>query len=1055
MPRTSLPLNILAPLTMKIRRAGTALVMLALLLASTALLDAQTYTQIKVPGAVETEAHGINAFGQIVGSWQDASGNTHGFLYNAGTFTTIDYPGSDQTTLYAINNAGDIVGDHDASMGFLLKEGIFTSLTNANGWDINNFDFIATGSGFLESNGSAQPIQVPGSQYTLSWGINDAFEIAGTYGDGTRTHGFFYNPAGSYTTVDVPGQADTFGSGINTAGNMVGYYYDSVSIQHGFLYDGVNFTKFDVPSSTNNTYAFRINDFGQIVGRTFVPGNPGFIGFLRTPAGLNPIPHIHQASLPVGSLPGASGFTLTVEGTGFVSGAVVNWNGSHRTTSFQSSEKLTATITAADVASAGTALVTVANPAPGGGSSNTQFFQITAPASTPTFIRTTVPAGSSPQRNIAADFNRDGIMDLAAADGANNKILVSLGNGDGTFQSPVLYGVGKNPSTLIAGDFDNDGKLDIAVGDSDGGIYVLQGNGDGTFHVDSIISVAGAGPWDLAVGDFNGDGRLDLACVNQTDSTISIFLGNGDATFHGDGFFQPPSTLSTNAAPAQMTVGDFNGDGILDLAVANFGSFTGNTVSVFLGNGNGTFKPKVDYDVNLAPLSIVAADFNGDGKLDLAVASSCGSSTPCGRPGVVSILLGNGDGTFEHHTDYPAGSFPYTIVAGDFNGDGKLDVAVSDLDSSQITILAGVGDGTFPTSTTTPASSSPVGLLAADFNRDGEMDLAAGTHGGVDIFLQNSSTSTPITLTLSPATLNFGNLAINATSALKKVTLTNTGMAPLAISSIETTVDFALSSTTCGATLAAKAKCTVSIAFTPQALGPVTGTLTFDDNGPASPQAISLTGTGVAQVSWTPAALTFAIQAVESSSAAKVVTLTNNLPTALSFSGVSFTGTNPGDFVQSNTCGNSVAAKGKCTISVMFTPQATGTRTATLNINDGAGNSPQTVSLTGTGEVQVKLAPASLTFSLQTVGTTSVAKVVTFTNNLPTALSFSGASFTGTNAGEFAQTNTCGSSVPAKGKCTISVKFTPQAKGVRTATLNLNDGAITSSQTIPLKGTGN
>ena len=1052
MLRTSLPSNILEPLIMKIRRAVTAAIMLTLLLATATLLNAQTYTQIKVPGAVETEAHGINAFGQIVGSWQDASGNTHGFLYNAGTFTTIDYPGSEQTTLYAINNAGDIVGDHDASMGFLLKGGVFTTLTNANGWDINNLDLIATGSGFLEPNGIMDPIQFPGSLFTLSWGINDALEIAGTYSDGTRTHGFFYNPAGSYTTVDVPAEADTAGSGINSVGDIVGYYYDAVSIQHGFLYDGVNFTKFDVPSSTNDTYAFRINDFGQIVGRTFVPGNPGMIGFLRTPAGLNPVPHIHQALLPVDSLPGASGFTLTVEGGGFVSGSVVSWNGGHRATSFQSGEKLTATISAADVATARTAVVTVVNPAPGGGSSNPRFFQITSPSETPTFNRTTVTAGSSPQRNIAADFNHDGFTDLAVVDGTNDKVLVIMGNGDGTFQPPVSYQVGKDPSTLIAADFDNDGKLDIAVGDSDGGIYVLQGNGDGTFHVDPIIGVAGAGPWDLAVGDFNSDGKLDLACVNQTDNTISIFLGNGDAIFHGDGFFQPPATIATNAAPAQMTVGDFNGDGILDMAVANFGSFTGDTVSVFLGNGNGTFKPKVDYDVSLAPLSIVAADFNGDGKLDLAVAASCGSSTPCGRPGSVSILLGNGDGTFEHHTDYPAGSFPYTIVAGDFNGDGKLDVAVSDLDSSQVTILAGIGDGTFQSLTTLAASSSPVGLLAADFNGDGEMDLAAGTHDGVDIMLQSSLIAT--TVALSPASLSFGNEAINAVSASKKVTLTNTGTGVLTIDTISPSFNFGISSTTCGPTLAPKARCSVSVSFLPTTQGKFTGVLTFSDSAGNSPQSISLTGTGIAQVSWTPAALTFVKQAVETISVAKIVTLTNNLTSALSFGGVTFTGTNPGDFAQSNTCGSSVAAKSKCTVSVTFSPQATGTRTATLNLNDGATNTPQTVSLTGTGVAQVTWTPASLTFAAQTVDTRSVAKIVTLTNNMPTVLSFSGASFTGTNTGDFAQTNTCGSSVPAKGKCTISVTFTPEAKGTRTATLNLNDNATGSPQSVSLKGTG-
>jgi probable HAF family extracellular repeat protein len=779
---TSLPSNLLRSLIKQLRWAATTVITLTLLLAFTVRLKAQTFMPISYPGAITTEAHGINAFGQIVGSWMDASGNTHGFLFNAGTFTSFDYPGSSQTTPYAINNAGDIVGDHDASMGFLLKGGVFTTI-NGNGWDINNFDFIATGSGFIETNGGTVPIKYPGSINTLSWGINDAFQIAGSYYDGSRTHGFFYNGIG-YSTIDVPGQANTAGSGINTLGEIVGYSLDTFSLQHGFLYDGVSFTQFDFPGSTNNTYAFRINDFGQIVGRTFVPGHPGFIGFLRLPATRNPVPFIRQALVPGTTAPGGTGFTLTVGGTGFVQGAEVNWNGSPRQTSFQNGGRLTATISASDVAAAGTALVTVENPGPGGGTSNPQFLQITTPVPTASFSRSTLTAGSSPQRNIAADFNHDGIMDLAAADASNDQILVMLGNSDGTFQSPVAYRTGNNPSNLIGADFDGDGNLDIAVADYlDNDVIVLQGNGDGTFHWNGIVTLTGSGPWALAVADFNGDGRLDLASANQPGNTISILLGNGDATFHGEGSFQPRADLPTNANPAQIVVGDFNGDGILDMAVANFGAFAGHTVSVFLGNGNGTFKPKVDYAVSLAPLSVVAADFNGDGKLDLAVANSCGSSSPCGRPGSVSMLLGNGDGTFKTHVDYPAGSFPYTIVAGDFNGDGKLDVAVSDLDSSQVMILSGAGDGTFSNSTALAASASPVGLLSADFNRDGEMDLAVGTGAGVDIMLQNAPAQSLASLSLSPATVLGGN------SVTGTVTLSGpapTGGALIALSSRNT-----------------------------------------------------------------------------------------------------------------------------------------------------------------------------------------------------------------------------------------------------------------------------
>ena len=798
MPRTSLSSLTLNSIFIRTRWAGVAAILLALLVAFNMQLKAQTYIPIVYPGAVSTEAHGINAFGVIVGSWTDSSGFIHGFVYNAGVYTSFDYPASSFTTPYAINNAGDIVGDHDASMGFLLKGGIggtFTTLTGANGWDVNNDDFVATGAGFQDTNGNNYAIKYPGSQNTLSWGINDAFQITGSYYDGTRDHGFFYNGSG-YSTVDVPGQANTSGSGVNTLGDIVGYSLDTLSLQHGFLFDGVTYTLFDYPGSTNNTYAFRINDFGHIVGKTFVPGQ-GIIGFLRLPPGLNPIPHIIQAVVPSAGAPGGAGFTITVNGTGFVQGAVVNWNGSARSTSFQNSNQLTATISASDVASAGTALVTVTNPTPGGGTSNSQVFQISAPTPGANFNQTTLTAGTSPQRNIAADFNHDGIIDLAAADGPNNQVLVMLGKGDGTFQSPVSYKVGNNPSSLIAADFDNDGKLDIAVANyNDNDVIVLKGNGDGTFHWNGILTFTGSGPWDLAVGDFNGDSRLDLAVVNSTGGSISILLGNGDATFNGEGSFQPRADFPTNANPGQMTVGDFNGDGFLDLAVANFGGFAGNTVSVLLGNGNGTFKPKVDYATSLAPLSVVAADFNGDGKLDLAVADSCGTSSPCGRPGSLSILLGVGDGTFESHVDYDAGSFPYTVIAGDFNGDGKLDVAISDLDSSQVTILSGVGDGTFQNPVVLPANGSPVGLLAADFNGDGEMDLAVGTGSGIDVMLQYVPVQTIVSLTLNPTSVIGGNTSTGT------VTLSGpapNGGAPIALASSNTGVATVVSPVTVAA----------------------------------------------------------------------------------------------------------------------------------------------------------------------------------------------------------------------------------------------------------------
>ncbi|MGA9498141.1 MAG: SBBP repeat-containing protein [Terriglobales bacterium] len=323
--------------------------------------------------------------------------------------------------------------------------------------------------------------------------------------------------------------------------------------------------------------------------------------------------------------------------------------------------------------------------------------------------------------------------------------------------------------------------------------------------------------------------------------------------------------------------------------------------------------------------------------------------------------------------------------------------------------------------------------------------------------LKISSSGGGAALTLSPATLKFANQAINTTSAPKKVTLTSTGTTNLSLSSIAVTGtdarDFAQTNN-CPATLVPGAKCTVSLTYTPSALGAETASLTVTDNASGSPQDVSLSGTGESQVKWTPASLTFTKQALETTSTAKTVTVTNDLPTALSIISITRAGADPGDFAQTNTCGSSVAAKGKCIISVTFTPQATGTRTATLNINDSANNSPQTVALTGTGEEQVTWTPTSLTFASLAVGTTSAAKNITLTNNLPSALSVGEIVFTGTDTLDFAQTNTCGSSVAAKGKCTISVTFTPQATGTRTATLNINDGANNSPQTVSLTGTG-
>src|SRR2546427_5557743 len=275
----------------------------------------------------------------------------------------------------------------------------------------------------------------------------------------------------------------------------------------------------------------------------------------------NPVPLINQPLVPDATRPGGAGFSLTVNGTGFVSGSVVKWNGSARATTVVSGAQLKATIFSTDIAKAGTAWVKVVNPSPGGGTSNVAFLEITRPTSSVALSTSYVRAGSSPASVVAGNFNGDGKLDLAVANAGSNNVSMLLGNGDGTFK-PAL----------------NSGVL---------------------------------GPGSLAVGDFNGDGKLDLAVTN---AGVSILLGNGD------GAFRAPVTYATGNSPSSVAVGDFNRDGKVDLAVANSGASNGvASVSVLLGRGDGTFNPAVNYSGGRWRLLIWGRGINAHGEHGLGV----------------------------------------------------------------------------------------------------------------------------------------------------------------------------------------------------------------------------------------------------------------------------------------------------------------------------------------------------------------------------------------------------------------------------------------------------
>jgi hypothetical protein len=310
--------------------------------------------------------------------------------------------------------------------------------------------------------------------------------------------------------------------------------------------------------------------------------------------------------------------------------------------------------------------------------------------------------------------------------------------------------------------------------------------------------------------------------------------------------------------------------------------------------------------------------------------------------------------------------------------------------------------------------------------------------------------------TLTPATLPFGSQTVDVVSAAKTVTFKNNQPKSLTISSIAISggtapSDYA-SSSNCPispATLGTAQSCTINITLTPSAVGSRTATLTVTHNAPTSPQTVSLTGTGVQPVTLSVGSLGFGAALEGVTTAAKLVTLTNNQKTALTFTNIASTE----DFaIASNTCGTSISAAATCKVGVTFSPTATGARTGTLTFTDSAPNSPQTVSLTGTGSAPVTVSPATVTFPTLAVGTTSVASTVTLTNHLATALSISSV----VASGDFAvASNTCVPSVGAGLKCTIGVTFTPTLVGARTGTLTISYVAFGSPSLINLKGTGN
>lgn len=319
--------------------------------------------------------------------------------------------------------------------------------------------------------------------------------------------------------------------------------------------------------------------------------------------------------------------------------------------------------------------------------------------------------------------------------------------------------------------------------------------------------------------------------------------------------------------------------------------------------------------------------------------------------------------------------------------------------------------------------------------------------GGTDAFVLKIEPSSTPAVSLSPSLLQYTLQAVGSTSAAQTVLLRNMSSTALTITSITTSGDFA-ETNSCGGSVPAAGNCAVSATFSPTAAGTRSGSILIQDDAAGSPHLITLNGDGgVAVVSLTPASQAFPATLVGSSSAAQTVTLANTGNAGLSISNIQA----PGEYSQTNNCPSTLAAGSICTFNITFAPTATGMRTGTLTLTDSVSGSPQTVSFTGNGYVNtVTMTPASLTFASQALKTSSAAQVVTVTNTGTSSITISGASV----SGDFGQTNNCGTVAGNGGTCSVSVKFSPTASGMRSGTLSVNGSFTGSPQTLSLSGTG-
>jgi hypothetical protein len=629
----------------------------------------------------------------------------------------------------------------------------------------------------------------------------------------------------------------------------------------------------------------------------------------------------------------------------------------------------------------------------------------------------------------------------------------TLGTATGKFAwtTPQSPSTAPEPQSITVADFNGDGIPDLAIGTNGttgtkniGSISLLLGKGDGTFQAAKTFTGL-TGNQVIIAALFVPGGPVDVIATNNANTTTDnglFFTGDGKGGLSTG----TPLSLGIDIVSAIIT-GDFNGDGKQDFIVGG-AAFGVPAFNVFLGNGDGTFNNgTLNATSDVAITALAAGDFTGEGYLDLAVAHS---------DGTVDIFLQDGEGDFYPNAGTQAGSSPSAIAIGDFNGDGKADLAIANSAGDNVSVLLGDGTGDFNAAASPATGTAPAAIAVGDFNGDGLADLAVANSSSknVTILLGKGdgtfTTQTPLNVGDTPVSLATGTFSGNGTS---DIAVANEDPSSQASSSTATILLSQLTQTA--------AATATGIAPVGAGTHLVDASYPGDSNHAASVSTTtSLTGTGSQGpvVTLSPTSLTFPSTKVGSVSATQTVTVTNTGSATLNISGINASGTDaPSFYVPSRTCGTTLAANASCTLSVGFRPKASGTLSGTISIADNAGNSPQAIAVQGTGIASpvVTFSSGSITFPSTDVGATSATQVVTLTNTGDATLTVKYIISKGTDAGSFFDpSNTCGTSVAAGASCTINIAFRPKAAGALTDTIYVNDNAAGGEQGVNVSGTG-